>query len=165
MTALSESDRITVIEARTLARADSRSALIDSLSLCNSPTMAGLDPATADLGAIHSAALGTLQALAGELCGMVERLAAEADRHGCEHRCTTGRDCGGCGCPGCGYSATWALWRVNELADRATEYDHLPRSQAIKAAADLNAGLRDAGVHYVALPLGGLPSDAIEAAK
>lgn len=22
----------------------------------------------------------------------------------CEHRCTQGKHCGGCGCPGCGYS-------------------------------------------------------------
>jgi hypothetical protein len=164
MPALSETDRITIIEARMLARADSRAEYMDALMICESPTMAAFagDPGM-EQATLYAAALGTLSGLAVHLCEIAERLAAELDRRGCEHRCTTGRDCGGCGCQGCGYSATWALWRVDELADRATEYEHMPRSKAIAEAAKLNQGPAS-GVHYVALPLGGLPSDAIEAA-
>ncbi len=48
---------------------------------------------------------------AGQVIGLAAALADlrergfSTDQETCSHRCTQGRHCGGCGCPGCGYSA------------------------------------------------------------
>jgi hypothetical protein len=74
----------------------------------------------------------------------IARTVAEQARR-CAHRCTQGRDCGGCGCPGCGYSAQPG----NQPFTR-----HLPRYGGSLAAftADLD-GLVDEVVLPRQLPL------------
>lgn len=41
--------------------------------------------------------------------------ASPAPAPGCIHRCMNGRNCGGCGCPGCGYSVTPAVHTHEEV--------------------------------------------------
>lgn len=51
---------------------------------------------------------GILHALLDLGVGLAELAAQQRAQPGpapCSHRCRQGRDCGGCGCDGCGYSA------------------------------------------------------------
>lgn len=75
--ALTQSQRIGIIEARTLAKANTRAELIDALALCDSPTVEGLSPAElarVPLDHLHAAAFGTLSAMAEELAAIAEDL-------------------------------------------------------------------------------------------
>lgn len=74
---LTKSQRIGIIEARTLAKATTREELIDALSLCESVTIAGLSPgelAKVDMSTLHAAALGVLSAMTEELASIAEDL-------------------------------------------------------------------------------------------
>lgn len=74
---LTNSQRIGIIEARTLAKADTREELIDALALCDSPTVEGLSTeelARVPLAHLHAAAFGTLAAMAEELAAVAEDL-------------------------------------------------------------------------------------------
>lgn len=82
--ALTQGQRIGIIEARTLAAAYTREALIDALSLCNSPSVAGLSQAELAgirMDQLQAAAFGALSAMAEELCNTVEDLADRVDRY------------------------------------------------------------------------------------
>ena len=59
----------------------------------------------------------------------------ERGRPACRHRCTRGRDCGGCGCPGCGYGRPAPL-------DRAPAHEQV-RAAAERARAELPAHAPD----------------------
>lgn len=154
MSALSESNRITIIEARTLARADSRSEVIDALSLCESPSVVGRTPeelAEVRLSELHSAAFGTLSAIVEELADTLEQLAAEVDKaQAPAPRPSTD---------------VWAVWRVDENRGNAREVGQQYRELAGQTAAQLNSDPRPAGVHFMALPLGGSPWDIPDSAR
>lgn len=80
---LTQGQRIGIIEARTLAKAYTREALIDALALCNSPAVVGLT--AAELAGISTdqllaAGFGALSAMAEELCNTAESLADRLDR-------------------------------------------------------------------------------------
>lgn len=141
MSALTESDRITLTEARTLANADGRAALIDALAVCESPTLATLGP-DMEQSTAYAAALGCAQGLLTELAAKVEGLAAQLDAQDRP-------------------APVWAVWRVDEGTGMAREVGHLGREQAEAMAAQLNQD-RKRPIHFMALPLGGEPFDTAD---
>lgn len=77
---LTQSQRIGIIEARTIAKAYTRESLIDALALCGSPAVEGLSQA--ELAAmrydqLQAAAFGALSAMAEELAAIAEDLDAQ----------------------------------------------------------------------------------------
>jgi hypothetical protein len=166
MPALSETDRIEIITARTLARADTRGELIDALALADSPTLAGIDPVTADIGTLHAAALGQLSAAADYLAGLAERLGAMVNAAEAAGVTITGGEIIAgerspvlVEVPPPGPATLWAIWRVDENIGMSREICHLPREQAEHTASQLSADRSPRGIHYMAMPLGGCPFD------
>jgi hypothetical protein len=210
MPALSETDQIEIITARTLARAAGREGLIDALALCESPALAGHDLAILSPDYLQAAALGIMQAKADYLCDLAERLGAELDAREAEapagdlgaaevlcgdrnlcarpyrhegdhesfahktwHQATADRtyrgdqfrDLDGNVHDKAAPAETWSMWRVSETEGIAREVGQLDREAAQIMAGQLNRDPRPAGVHFMALPLGGTPFDVPDAER